>query len=40
MKSVAVLNTRKSPQTPVHPAVARRMLRDGQSPVAADSSGC
>ena len=30
MKFVAVLDTRKSPQTPVHPAVARRMLRDGE----------
>ena len=33
MKSVAVLDTRKSPQTPVHPAVARRMLRDGEAAV-------
>ena len=33
MKSVAVLDSRKSPQTPVHPAVARRMLRDGEAAV-------
>ncbi len=33
MKSVGVLDTRKSPQTPVHPAAARRMLRDGKAAV-------
>ena len=33
MKSVAVLDTSKSPQTPVHPAVARCMLRDGEAAV-------
>lgn len=33
MKSVAVIDTAKSPQSPVHPAVARRLLRDGQAAV-------
>ncbi len=33
MKSVGVLDTGKSPQAPVHPAVARRMLRDGKAAV-------
>ena len=33
MKSVAVLDSAKMPQYPVHPAVARQMLRDGQAAV-------
>ena len=33
MKSVGVLDTGKAPQPPVHPAAARRMLRDGQAAV-------
>ena len=33
MKSVAVLNTHKAPQPPVHPAEARRMLRNRQAAV-------
>lgn len=33
MKSVALLDTGKNPQNPVHPAMARRMLRDGQAAV-------
>ena len=33
MKSVAVLNTMKRPQDPVHPAVARRMLKDGNAAI-------
>lgn len=33
MKSVALLDTEKNPQNPVHPAMARRMLRDGQAAV-------
>ncbi len=33
MKSVGVLDTGKAPQLPVHPAAARRMLRDGQAAV-------
>ena len=33
MKSVAVLDTLKQPQNPVHPAVARRMLKDGKAAV-------
>lgn len=33
MKSVGLLDTRKTPQTPVHPAVARRMLRDNKAAV-------
>lgn len=33
MKSVALLDTTKTPQDPVHPAVARKMLRGGQAAV-------
>ena len=33
MKSVGVLDTRKSPQAPVHPALARRMLRAGKAAI-------
>ena len=33
MKSVGVLDNGKTPQAPVHPALARRMLRDGKAAV-------
>ncbi len=33
MNSVSVIDTNKSPQAPVHPAVARRLLFDGQAAV-------
>ena len=33
MKNVAVLDTLKTPQNPVHPAVARRMLKGGRAAV-------
>ncbi len=33
MNSVFVIDTNKSPQAPVHPAVARRLLSDGQAAV-------